>query len=51
MTVMVTTFAGEKITIRHKSLSEALAILEEGGVSEGWIYELQAAQDEVREQS
>lgn len=45
MTVIITTFAGEKITIRHKSISEALVILEESGVSEGWIYELHAVQD------
>ena len=51
MTVIVTTFAGEKITIRDKSISQALAILEEGSVLEGWIYELQAAQDEAQEQS
>lgn len=42
MTVVASTFAGEKITIRNRSISEALGILREGGVSEDWIFKLEA---------
>ena len=40
MTVIASTFAGEKITVRNKSITEALAILRDGGVSEDWIFNL-----------
>lgn len=47
MTVTVRTFAGEKITIRKKSISEALGVLRAGGVSEDWIYDMEAQPDEA----
>jgi len=47
MTVIACTFFGEKITIRNKTITEALAILKDGGVSESWIFKLEAHLDEV----
>lgn len=47
MTVTVKTFAGEKITIRNKSFSEALGILRAGGISEDWIFDMEARLDEA----
>lgn len=45
MTVIAHTFAGERITIRNRTITEALAILLEGGVTEDWIYKLEAHRD------
>jgi len=47
MIVTAMTLAGDKVTIRNKSISEALGILKEGGVSEDWILGLEARLDEA----
>lgn len=47
MTVTASTYSGEKITVRRRSITEALGILKAGGVSEDWIFELEARADEA----
>jgi hypothetical protein len=47
MTVTAYTLYGERITIRNKTISEALAILQDSGVPEDWVFKLEAVEEEM----
>jgi hypothetical protein len=41
MTVIATTYFGEKITLRGMTKAEAMSLLGQRGVTKGWIYKVQ----------